>query len=404
MTKIKSKKPLFKSFTLKLTIYQRVALLLSIGLFVFGLILVLFINFVAPLLITREVGIPDTTIILNTVDVNGTPVSILAETPAPLGYTISQNPSVTQNDPLSIVRLLSIVGLVLFAGVGFLASRWLAKVSLNPIVQISQKTQFIDARSLNQRLSYQGPQDDVKVLADTIDAMLTRLSNNFERQGQFIGNLAHELRTPLSSLRMNIDALILDPEAKLEDYHKLADIAERALSRLEHLVEDLLLLAKGENEIAYGPIVIGVLIDEILEEMAPVARDHKISLSMNGDIDSEIYGDPALLQCAISNLIKNGVLYNHPGGFVEVVIHNDNNKVIVEVRDNGIGITNEDQSKIFERFYRVNKRQVDGIYGKGLGLAIVKHIVELHQGNIDVESELGAGSTFRISLPKCDQA
>lgn len=238
----------------------------------------------------------------------------------------------------------------------------------------------------------------MKILADTIDAMLNRLGTNFEQQGQFIGNLTHELRTPLSSLRMNIEAINLDPNANLEDYHNLSETAERALSRLEQLVEDLLLLAKGENEIAHEPIVIGVLVDEILEEIAPIAHDRKISLSMNGDIDSEIYGDPALLQCALSNLIKNSVLYNNSGGFVEVLIRHDNFKVIIEVRDNGIGIADNDQGKIFDRFYRCKNEQGENIPGKGLGLAIVKHIIDLHQGKIEVESKLGMGSTFRLYL------
>ncbi len=392
----------FENLFRNLTIHQRVALLISSDLVALGLVLVLFINLIAPLLITVEVGVPDTVVLVDTVDPLGTPITILLETPAPTGYTISKVSNFSNGDPLYAIRLLSFIGLVIIVGIGFLASRWLAHISLQPMSIISKKANHIDAISLDQRLNYQGPQDEVKVLADSFDAMLDRLDTNFERQGQFIGNLAHELRTPLSSLRMNIEALNLDAEASLEDYHKLAETAERSLSRLEQLVEDILLLAKGENEIAHQSIVMGAVIDEILEELSPLAQEHKISLKLGGEIEVEIMGDEVLLQIAISNLVKNGILYNHPGGIVETVIRREEKYAIIEVDDNGIGISNHDQEKIFERFYRANQSSENTIQGKGLGLAIVKHIIELHHGKIDVESELGVGSTFRVFLPSLE--
>jgi signal transduction histidine kinase len=382
-----------------LTIHQRVALLTSGGLIVLGLILVLIINLIAPLLITVSISVPDTVLLVDTVDPQGTPITILMETPGPEGYTISQIPNTPISDPITVLRLLSIIGLIIFAGLGIMASRWLARVSLQPISTISQKASNIDAISVDQRLNYQGPQDGVKTLADTIDAMLNRLDLNYERQGQFISNLAHELRTPLSVIRMNIEELILDPEATMDEYHLLAETAERSLSRLERLSEDILLLAKGETEISHQPVVLGVLIDEVIEELAPLAQEHQISLNLDGEIEAEIIGDAVLLQSAILNMVKNGILYNHPGGFVKTFIYSDGKWVVVEVKDNGIGILDTDQAKIFDRFYRAKNEHEESVQGKGLGLAIVKHIVELHQGRIEVNSKLGGGSTFRIYLP-----
>jgi signal transduction histidine kinase len=387
-----------------LTIHQRVALFASSSLFVLGVFMILIINIIAPRFITISVSLPNTIKLVDTVDDKGNPITILVETPAPQGYTVSQESYLTNVDPITSLRLLSLVSLVVISGIGVLLSRWLARISLQPISTISQKANHIDSISLNQRLDYKGPQDEVKVLADTIDSMLKRLDTNFERQGQFIGNLAHELRTPLSVLRINIEELNLDPETMIEEYQKLVETTERSLSRLEQLVEDMLLLAKGENEIVLQPVILGALIDEVLEELAPLAQERKISLNMSGDIDVVIMGDEVLLQSAISNLVENAVLYNRPGGYVEVIINevtfnNEKKNVIIEVKDNGIGIADDDQAKIFERFYRANKGQSDRIVGKGLGLAILKHIVELHQGNIEVESKLGEGSTFRITLP-----
>jgi signal transduction histidine kinase len=389
----------FEKILRNLTIHQRVALLTSGGLIGLGLILVLIINLIAPLLITFSVSVPDTVMLVDTVDPQGTPITVLMETPGPEGYTISQIPNTPISDPITVLRLLSIIGLVIFAGIGFVASRWLARVSLKPITTISQKASHVDAISIDQRLNYQGPEDEVKTLADTIDAMLNRLDMNYERQGQFISNLAHELRTPISVIRMNIEELILDPEATIDEYHKLAETAERSLSRLEQLAEDILLLAKGETEISHQPVVLGVLIDEVIEELAPLALEHQISLNLDGEIEAEIIGDAILLQSAISNLVKNAILYNHPGGFVKTLIHSDGKWVVVEVNDNGIGILDADQAKIFDRFYRAKNEHEESVQGKGLGLAIVKHIVDLHQGRIEVNSKFGGGSTFRIYLP-----
>jgi signal transduction histidine kinase len=389
----------FEHIVKNLTIHQRVALITSIYVIGLGVAVLLIINIVAPHFITISESIPNTVKLIDTVNAKGTPITILVETPAPEGYTVSQESYLANIDPINLLRLLSFVGLVVISGIGILISRWLASISLQPISIISQKANSIDGILLNQRLNYQGPQDEVKVLADTIDSMLKRLDTNFERQGQFIGNLAHELRTPLSAVRISLEGLNLNPEATIEEYQQMAETGERSLSRLEQLVEDMLLLAKGENEIVRQPVILGALIDEVLEELVPIAKEHEISLKMSGDIDAIIMGDAVLLQCAISNLVENGVLYNHSGGYVEVIIHNEIINQIVEVRDNGIGITYDDQAKIFERFYRANKGTGDRIVGRGLGLAIVKHIVELHQGNIEVESRLGLGSIFRILLP-----
>jgi len=392
----------FDQIAKKLTIHQRVAIFASGYLIGLGIVLLVIINTIAPNFITISVSMPNTVQLVDTVDTKGTPITILVETPAPEGYTISQESYLTNIDPINSLRLLSLVSLLVISGIGVLVSSWLARISLQPISTISHKANHIDAISLKQRLNYQGPHDEVKVLADTIDSMLIRLETNFERQGQFIGNLAHELRTPLSAVRISIEDLNLNPEATIDEYHKLAETAERSLSRLEQLVEDMLLLAKGENEIVRQPVVLGALIDEVLEELAPIAQEHGITLNMSGEIETVIVGDAVLLQSAITNLVENGVFYNHSGGYVEVIILNEKIKVVVEVRDNGIGISNNDQTKIFERFYRVNRGQSERIVGKGLGLAMVKHIIEMHHGNIEVESNLGIGSTFRIVLPSLE--
>jgi signal transduction histidine kinase len=380
-----------------LSLRQRIVWLTSGAVFVIGLILVLFVNLIAPIFITHDIGSPDTEILINTVDASGNPITILAETPGPEGYTVWHDPGFSRADPLLVVRILSAVGLILITGVGVFAARMVAKESLKPVAQISDTARQISVKNLDQRLNYQGESDEIKSLADSFDLMLERLQTNFEDQSEFISNLAHELRTPLTSLRMNLEVLNSKPQAKLEDYQAFSAIAGRSITRLERLVEDLLLLAKAEKEIDCRPVVLGVLFEDILEELAPIAEQENVELKLSGDLELKVNGDPVLLHRALANLIENGIHYNHPGGFVEVSARKENSQVIIEVQDNGAGISEYQLAHIFERFYRA---EAGALYhnGKGLGLAIMAHIIALHNGKIEVKSESGKGSIFTIRL------
>lgn len=382
-----------------MSLRQRIIWLTSGVVFIIGLLLVIFVNLIAPIFISREVGSPDTQILISTVDANGNPITVLAETPGPAGYTLWHDPGFSRADPLFVVRILSVIGLISITGIGIFASRLVAKESLKPVTQISNTARQISVQNLDQRLNYQGENDEIKTLADSFDRMLQRLQTNFEDQGEFISNLAHELRTPLTSLRMNLEVLNSSPQAKLEDYQDFSATAERSITRLERLVEDLLLLAKAEREIDCRSIILGVLFEDILEELTPIAERENVELKMSGDLDLEVNGDPVLLNRAVANLIENGIHYNHPGGFVEISACKADNQIIIEIKDNGIGISEGQQAHIFERFYRAEAGTTNH-NGKGLGLAITAHIIALHNGRIEIKSELGKGSIFQIFLKR----
>ena len=379
----------------KMTLQQRVTCLTTAVVIILGLILILFINLIAPIFTTQEVGIPDTYILTNTINAQGTSVTLTVETPGPEGYTIFNETGLKSAEPLAVVKILSIIGFVIIAGLAILASKWIARKTLEPVQKISTIAQQISARNLDKRLNYQGAPDEVKMLADAFDLMLQRLQLNFKDQSEFVSNLAHELRTPLTSLRMNLEVLNSDPQATLKDYQDFSETAERSLSRLERLVEDLLLLAKAEKEIDYHRIVLGVMFEDILEELEPIAAQDNINLKMSGELDLEVLGDPVLLHRVFENLIENGIHYNHPGGFVEIACSKKSSEIVVEIRDNGSGISEKQRGHIFERFYRGDAYKKND-KGKGLGLAITAHIINLHNGKIEVDSSLGNGSVFRI--------
>lgn len=391
--KVKMNKQKLNSLSLR----QRIIWLTSGAVFVIGFLLVIFLNLIAPIFITNEVGSPDTQILIDTVDTNGNPITILAETPGPDGYTIWHDPGFIRADSLLVVRIFSGIGLIVITGIGFLAARFVAKESLKPVAKISDTARQISVQNLDQRLNYQGESDEIKTLADSFDRMLERLQTNFNDQSEFISNLAHELRTPLTSLRLNLEVLNSNPQAKCEDYQEFSFIAERSIIRLDRLVKDLLLLAKSEKEIGRQSIILGVLFEDILEELAPIAEKETVELRMSGNLELEVIGDSVLLNRALANLIENGIHYNHKGGFVELSAYKNENQIIIEVHDNGSGIAEEQQFHIFDRFYRAESRTTNH-NGKGLGLAITAQIIALHNGRIEVKSELGKGSVFYITL------
>jgi len=147
------------------------------------------------------------------------------------------------------------------------------------------------------------------------------------------------------------------------------------------------------------PIYLEVIIDDVIQELELLAQSHHVYLRYAITDEVMLQADAPLLTRAISNLIENGIRYNHPGGSVTVAVHRETNGVVVRVEDTGVGIPPEEQALIFERFYRVDQSRARHRGGSGLGLSIAGHIVQLHGGHIQVESTPGAGSTFTVWLP-----
>lgn len=253
--------------------------------------------------------------------------------------------------------------------------------------------------TLDRRLALDGPPDEVKELADAFDRLLERLERSFEQQSRFVSDAAHELRTPLATLRTNLELVLSNPHATLADYREMASALERALERLERLVNDLLLLARGEKDIRVESVYLEVLIGDVIQELELLAQSYQVSLRCNITDEAVVQADAPLLAQAISNLVRNGIHYNHPGGSVTVTVHREADGVAISVEDTGIGIAPEEKSHIFERFYRIDQSRARHRGGSGLGLSIAAHIVQLHGGHIQVESTPGAGSTFTVWLP-----
>lgn len=218
----------------------------------------------------------------------------------------------------------------------------------------------------------------------------------------FVSNVSHELKTPLTSIQAYADTLL---NGGLEDEDSSRMFVERIVEqseRLSMLIQDLLRLAKIESE----PEAFEIVSCDALDIAATVFRDHQtvaearqISLSMDTPDDPlGVLADADGLRTILNNLLTNAINYTLAGGQVRLVVRRDGVRVLFEVSDTGVGIAKEHQSRVFERFYRVDKARTRSVGGTGLGLAIVRHLVEVLQGEITLKSELGRGSTFRVRL------
>ena len=193
----------------------------------------------------------------------------------------------------------------------------------------------------------------------------------------------------------------MDQDPSVEDYKHTTEVVKRSLDRLDFLSQGLLLLSQGSrSQSRWSELDLTSLVNEVVTESQPVAASAGVSLEARGTGQAvRVKGDAIGIKQVITNLVDNAIKYNRPEGKVEVSARAEGSGAVLEVRDTGMGIGATDQQHVFDRFYRVDKSRSRAQGGSGLGLAIVKKIVEEHGGAISVESALGAGSTFRVTLP-----
>ena len=292
----------------------------------------------------------------------------------------------------SMITLMVVV--LLFGGFG---SYWLARRSLRPVDELSQLVRSVSASTLTTRVPVPRPNDQIKDLAIAFNTMLSRLENAFEQQRHFVDDAAHELRNPLSALRTNVGVVRSSPTADVDEYQRVFNSFDRTLMRLETLVENLLVLAREERLYEPEEVLLGPMMEDVRLDIEPLAIERQVAVSLDGDLDLSVRGDPVLLRQAFSNLLDNSVRYNRSGGRAEVLVHRRGADVAITVTDTGVGIPPHEQERIFERFYRVDQSSRNA--GIGLGLSIVSHVASLHGGKIEIESVEGVGSRFSLWLP-----
>lgn len=284
---------------------------------------------------------------------------------------------------------------------GSIGGWFFSRKSLRPIDNITETTKRITASNLNERLPLQGSGDDLDRLIMTINQMMERLEQSFQKLSRFTADAAHELRTPLAALRGETEVL-LSRKRSSEDYHEALTNNLERLDFLTKLVNDLLILSQadeGKPSLNIENLNFSELLKEFYEAFSIVALQKKIRFTFSAPEEVLIHGDSIKLKQLFSNLIDNAIKYTPEGGTIGLTVNPGKDQVTVILKDTGIGIPSNDLPHIFDRFYRVDTSRSRLSGGTGLGLSICQWIVKAHHGIIDVKSNPQQGTTVTVILP-----
>jgi two-component system OmpR family sensor kinase len=298
---------------------------------------------------------------------------------------------------LGTLLVIGIVGGLAFASI---IGALLARSALAPIDRMTQSAHGIaKAGDLTRRVDQPKTRDEVGRLASTFNEMLGRIEELFRSQQRFVADMSHELRSPLTTIRGNLDLLKRGAFENDEERDASLMAIDSESARMQRMVQDLLLLAQADAgvEIRKRPVELDTLLLDVYRQTRMTTKGVKVSLG-NED-QAQVLGDPDRLKQLFINLVDNAIKYTPNGGEVTLSFERDTEWVRVAIADTGPGIPEQDLPKIFDRFYRVDKARARENGGTGLGLSIVKWIVDAHGGKIAVKSNLGKGTTFTVWLP-----
>lgn len=312
-----------------------------------------------------------------------------------VGKSLQRETIKLQNIAIQFVAV-GLAFLVLGVGISFA----IAFRMVRPITLMSATAELLSEKDLGKRLNINQIDSELAGLAEVLNRLFSRLDASFSRQRQFTADASHELRTPLTVIRSASELALSQPRSP-EEYKETIEVSLKAAERMTNLVNGLLALARLDSSNAdfhLQQINLKDIVSESVGLLGAIASEKQISLV--SDLNSvQIFGNPESLSRAIDNLITNAIIYNKSGGKVFITLSRSDNKAVLEIRDTGVGISEEQLSFIFERFYRVDKARSRVSGGSGLGLAICKSVIEKHNGTITVQSIFGEGTTFQIKLP-----
>lgn len=288
---------------------------------------------------------------------------------------------------LSVAPLISLIILIIIA-VCIIISQLLTRQLLKPIETMVQNLENLD---------YESPYKELDRLVEILRKQHTDVLSAAKARQDFTANVSHELKTPLTAISGYAELLecnMVDEQQQKQFYKKIKNNSDRLLT----LINDIIKLSELDTkniESTFEEVDLYCLANDCINELYLFAQKRDISLLFSGE-HTYVHGNRDMLKELIENLVQNAIRYNNIGGSVVVSVKNKDKRATLEVKDNGIGISESDQQRIFERFYRVDKSRSKETGGTGLGLAIVKHIVEIHDAEIRLNSTLGLGTTISI--------
>lgn len=322
------------------------------------------------------------------------------------GHTYTVEMGVPADDAVETLQLFRSY-LLMFAPalllVAAIVGYWMSRRALGPVDALVHTARQIGGANLNSRLQKVETGDELQRLSDTLNEMLDRIETAFVRVTQFTADASHELRTPVSLIRTEAELALRRSRGEAEYKESLRHILLEA-ERTSALIEQLLALARadsGRETLNMQPVDLRHMLASVADAWKQVATIRDLQFSVNIDDPAAlVMGDEAILRRLADILLDNAFKYTPSPGSVRLSLEQRDESVVITVQDSGVGIGQEDQSKIFERFYRVDKARSRAQGGTGLGLAIAHWVVTQHRGSITVESQPGAGATFCVELPK----
>jgi heavy metal sensor kinase len=281
---------------------------------------------------------------------------------------------------------------------------WLMRRSLQPVDEITKRAEGITSTNLSERLPVIRTGDELERLSVSLNRMIERLDQAFQHINRFSADASHELRTPLTILQLELEGIAQSHRLNPSLTDQIGSALEET-HRMSHIVENLLAISRldaGEVKMDKARLDLGHLAASTAEQMRLLAEEKLILFRSNVATNIHVEGDRSRLQQVIVNLVANAIKYTQEGGEVEVNVRADRGAAILEVSDNGAGISAHALPHVFERFYRADKARSRNSGGAGLGLAIVKAICTAHGAEIKVSSREGQGSRFTVELPLLD--
>lgn len=287
--------------------------------------------------------------------------------------------------------------ILIFAVIG---GNFIIYKSFLPIENILDELKQINANDLSARLKTTNTKDEIYQLINEVNNLLSRLENSFERISQFSSDASHELKTPLTIIKGEIE-VALRKERSVNEYKETLTTSLNEICVIEQTINDLLFLAKNEKDLIIDKqeeFYLDELTDESINELKNFAKLHKVEVTLEVKDSLELLGFPNLLKIAIKNALKNAIQFSNENSKVIIKIFKKDDFLNISIQDFGIGIAKEEQNKIFEKFYRTDKSRNKNSGGTGLGMSILKKIIDIHKAEINIKSIENQGTTISFSF------
>ena len=319
-----------------------------------------------------------------------------------VGAVIYKASTVEAKDNIKSQVTLSLIVFAIILVVDIIAIRFISHRAVKDINDVNEKIMHTALGNLQDRLPEDEGFIEVQVLAENYNDVLERLATIDQTRSEFVSNVSHELKTPITSMKVLAESVTQNEAATVDDYKEfMVDIVDE-IDRETKIINDLLTLVRTDSkqdEMNFDEADINEMIETIVKTVKPLAKQRGIKLTYDSFREVTARVDAVKLSLAISNLIENAVKYNIDNGWISCSLNADKEFFYIKVADSGVGIPDDAKDRVFDRFYRVDKARSRDTGGTGLGLSITRSIVNAHKGTIKLYSESGKGTTFTVKIP-----